>query len=303
MDDLPALPRERTDVLARDAAVAARLAAEDWPVVDAPAPPYAAAVVIVPRARDLGRAWVRLATESVEPGGLIIVDGQKTDGVEPLLKACKGRVTVSGQTSKSHGKLFWFAAEPAFADWPSLDPVRNGDGFLTAPGVFSADGIDPASGLLAETLPASLGKSVADLGAGWGYLASRLLADPKLETLWLVESDAAALACARENVADDRVRFAWADATAWQPTEKLDAVVMNPPFHTGRAADPGLGRAFIQAAARALKPSGQLWLVANRHLPYEETLTAAFRDVSEAGGDTRFKVLHARGPQGSRRQT
>ena len=59
----------------------------------------------------------------------------------------------------------------------------------------------------------------------------------------------------------------------------MDAVVMNPPFHTGRTAEPGLGQAFITAAARLLAPQGQLWMVANRHLPYETALGGQFAHV------------------------
>jgi 16S rRNA (guanine1207-N2)-methyltransferase len=76
---------------------------------------------------------------------------------------------------------------------------------------------------------------------------------------------------------------------------------MTPPFHLGRTADPALGRAFITAAARVLAPSGSLWMVANRHLPYESTLAASFAKVEEIAGDTRFKVLHATRPARARR--
>ena len=94
---------------------------------------------------------------------------------------------------------------------------------------------------------------------------------------------------------DPRARFHWADATRgkWGP---VDAVVMNPPFHTGRAADPALGVAFIRAAAAMLTPSGTLWMVANRHLPYEPVLAAAFREVEEIGGDSRFRLTRAARP-------
>ena len=71
---------------------------------------------------------------------------------------------------------------------------------------------------------------------------------------------------------------------------------MNPPFHTDRRADPELGRAFIRAAARMLTRSGQLWMVANRHLPYEALLGELFAKVDETGGNTRFKILHATRP-------
>jgi 16S rRNA (guanine1207-N2)-methyltransferase len=134
---------------------------------------------------------------------------------------------------------------------------------------------------------------IADLGAGWGWLSREILRRPAVKSLHLVEADHAALDCARQNVSDARAAFHWADATRWAPETPLDAVVTNPPFHVGRRADPALGRAFLEAGARMLAPHGQLWLVANRHLPYETTLDALFRDVTEIGGDSRFKILQA----------
>jgi 16S rRNA (guanine1207-N2)-methyltransferase len=148
-----------------------------------------------------------------------------------------------------------------------------------------------------------MGGAVADLGAGWGYLAAHILTRD-VTAVHLVDAHDMALACARHNVTDPRARFHWADVTTWTPPEPVDAVVMNPPFHTGRVADPSLGRAFIAAAARVLKPHGVLWMVANRHLPYEDALGAAFTKVVELGGDARFKLVRAerpgrkRGPNG-----
>lgn len=111
-----------------------------------------------------------------------------------------------------------------------------------------------------------------------------------------MEAEHAALEAARRNVTDPRARFTWGDATVARP-EPVNHVVMNPPFHPARAADPALGAAFIAAAAASLTPSGSLWMVANRHLPYEAALAAEFGRVEELpGGDTRFKLIHASKP-------
>jgi 16S rRNA (guanine1207-N2)-methyltransferase len=37
-------------------------------------------------------------------------------------------------------------------------------------------------------------------------------------------------------------------------------------------------------------------MVANRHLPYEETLQRHFAKVLDVGGDNRFKLFHASRP-------
>jgi 16S rRNA (guanine1207-N2)-methyltransferase len=253
-------------------------------------------VVVLPRSKALARGLIAAACSI--SAGVVIVDGQKTDGVDSILKDCRKRGEVTEVMSKAHGKLFVLRGHAGdFADWALPDaPQQVGEGFVTVPGIFSADGVDPASRLLADTLPRTIGKTVADLGAGWGYLARRVLERAEITALHLVEDDHAALDCARRNVDDPRAQFHWADATAWRPGQPLDAVVMNPPFHTGRAAEPALGQAFIASAAACLAPHGRLWLVANRHLPYEVTLAQHFASHEEIAGDNRFKVLVAQRP-------
>ena len=68
---------------------------------------------------------------------------------------------------------------------------------------------------------------------------------------------------------------------------------MNPPFHEGRAARPDLGIAMIRQAAASLKHGGSLLMVANRGLPYEETLRQAFNRVSELEGDRSYRIFQA----------
>ncbi len=252
-------------------------------------------VLFLPRSKALARSQIQKAC--ARANGVIVVDGAKTDGIDSILKDIRKRLTIERPISKAHGKIFWFKSDAGtFADW-AAPQTQKVDGFQTAPGVFSADGIDPASAMLRKSLPKSLGHNVADLGAGWGFLAAGLMTDPGIKQLHLVEADQTALNCARVNVTDPRARFQWSDAVSWTAPDPLDAIVMNPPFHTSRSADPALGQGFITSAARNLSRAGHLWMVANRHLPYEATLTEAFTKVDEIAGDNRFKVFHASRPR------
>jgi 16S rRNA (guanine1207-N2)-methyltransferase len=257
--------------------------------------------VTLPRSRELARGLIARA-EAIAPDGQIIVDGAKTDGIDAMLKFAKDRVAIDGQLSKAHGKIFWFNASGAFADCALHDPAPVTDGWITQPGVFSADGPDAGSEALVAALPKSLKGRGADLGGGWGYLTKHLLDNPSITHVDLVEADHRALTCAGLNLKNsvgDRVTLHWADATTWGVAGSLDWVVMNPPFHTGRTPDASLGQQFIQSAARLLKPKGTLILVANRHLPYETTLAASFSQVDELAGDPRFKILQADQPKTS----
>ena len=295
--DLVALPRDNTLALQPMKPAHDAIAAAGFECALTSEGRFAAAIVFLPRAKALAQALIAKAAQIADR---VYVDGQKTDGVDSLLKACKKRSDILGSFSKAHGKLFWFEGGD-FSDWVAADQQTIEGGYQTAPGVFSADGVDPASRALVAALPEKLGKQVADLGAGWGYLSRAILERADVETLYLVEADHAALECARANVSDGRADFHWADATTWEPRARMNAVVMNPPFHTGRTADPDLGRAFIAAAARMLAPTGQLWMVANRHLPYEAALGDLFAKVEEVAGDNRFKILRAERPARARR--
>lgn len=296
-DDLPALPRARVTVVQGNRAAHDALAAQGWRVVARldPAARFAAGLVCLPRARDAARDRIARAAAAVVPGGPVIVDGQKTDGVDAALRELRGRVDLSEAVSKAHGKIAWFPAGPDLSDWIAAPQVVAG-GFVTRAGVFSADGPDAGSALLAAALPDRLPGRGVDLGAGWGFLARAALARAGVAHLDLVEAEADALDCARQNVTDARAAFHWADATTWRPARAADWVICNPPFHAGRAADPALGLAFLRAAARMLAPHGALWLVANRPLPYDRALPSLFREVQDLGGDARFRLTRASRP-------
>lgn len=292
-DDLGVLPRDRVAVLTGFKPDHDHFAKQGY---RSTATNPMAAILCLPRAKAEALALVAEAMAAVAPGGPILIDGQKTDGVDTILKLCRSAGLDCGDTlSKAHGKAFVLTAGPAPAGWASA-PRQIDGGFTTLPGVFSADGPDRGSALLAAALPEKLYGRVADLGAGWGYLARAVLAHDKVKSLDLVEADRAALDCARLNITDPRAAFHWADATTFKAAHPWDIVVMNPPFHTTREADPDLGLAFLRAAHRGLLPSGTLWLVANRHLPYDRLLTTLFRTVEEIGGDAAFRLTRAAHP-------
>jgi 16S rRNA (guanine1207-N2)-methyltransferase len=198
--------------------------------------------------------------------------------------------------SKAHGKVFWFDATPMSSDWLVAGEMSaNKDGFITAPGMFSSEKIDNGSALLAPYLEGLKGR-VADLGAGWGWLAAQALGSDVSEMV-LFEAEHLALEAAKRNLTDPRVRFEWADVLALPKQLPFDVVISNPPFHQSRTAEPALGVGFILAAAKLLKPKGRLLMVANRQLPYERALNGAFRKVNMLAQTNGFKLFEASLPK------
>jgi 16S rRNA (guanine1207-N2)-methyltransferase len=302
---------------------------------------YDLALVLAGRYRGENELRLSEAIVRVRSGGLIVMAGDKTEGVgslrdrlargddrlaaaiagkhqppaivetrdgkvigqERLFDPVKTIVPLGGHASKHHGVVFWLRRTPeadAFAQrtlkwygsWPLID--RR---FRTAPGMFSHDRVDAGSKLLANILPADLSGRVADFCAGWGYLSAEVAARfTGITALDLYEADFASLEAAKTNLAAVQslpIQYFWHDFLSEPVETRYDAIVMNPPFHQGRAAEPEIGSRLIAVAAKALKNRGRLFLVANKGLPYEKTLAASCAEWRQIAGDNAFKVFAA----------
>lgn len=262
---------------------------------------FALVLVLPPRQREEARALLARALGHAGPDGMVVAASLNNEGAKSHEADLAAMAPLTGALSKNKGRAYWAGASgvdegrramSALLDMPR--PIADGR-LLSRPGLFAWDRIDPGSALLARHLPPDLSGAAADLGAGVGYLSAELLARcPGITRLDLYEAEARALDLARVNLADAAVPmgFHWHDVTAGLPG-RYDVIVTNPPFHVGRADDVGLGQGFLTAAADALNPGGQIWLVANRHLPYEATLTARFATVRSVADEGGYKIIQA----------
>ena len=241
--------------------------------------------------QKITQVWNRLPL-----GGRLIIAGNKTDGIAPVRKWFSRLVDVSDSFSKYHAVVLWADKEEE-QKLPEIDLSRSVDGYNLAEGLFSATGPDTGSKLLLEHFDQRIRGKVADLGAGWGYLSAELLKrSDRIDLLDLFESDHESLQHSEANVHPTNgteIRFHWCDVTTEFPKTPYDWVIMNPPFHSGRAAEPGLGQRFIEVAASTLPKGGRLLMVANRNLPYERELAKHFRKIDKLAEVNGFKIIEA----------
>jgi 16S rRNA (guanine1207-N2)-methyltransferase len=254
-----------------------------------------AAAVLAPPGAVERRYVLALVLRALKPGAALVAMAPKDKGGSRLKKELEAFGCRVIEAAKRHHRICHVerpaelvGADPAVAE----GSPRLVQGLWSQPGVFSWDRVDPGTAALLKLLPPLSGQG-ADLGCGVGVLAHAVLASPTVTRLALIDVDRRAIDCARRNVDEPRVAFAWADATTFA-LEGLDFVVMNPPFHDAGWESRALGQRFIEAAHRALRKGGVLWMVANLHLPYEAVLEPLFTRVERRDGGGPYKVFEAK---------
>lgn len=274
-----------------------------YPLIQQIQQTYPIVLLVPPPQRDETKALFAQALKSVSDDGLVVVSMQNDAGAKSGEQDLRLLASNVQSLSKNKCRVFWANKksinETLLQSWLQMDAPRliEKTDFISRPGIFAWDRIDPASRLLVECLPDDLSGKGADLGAGFGYLTRCVLTACKnIKAMDVYEAEARALECAKLNLlpfaAGRQLEYFWHDV-AKGIQGPYDFVISNPPFHQGREEVQALGQAFIEAAAKSLKPGGRYYMVANRHLPYEASLKNHFSHVNVLATQDGFKVFAA----------
>jgi 16S rRNA (guanine1207-N2)-methyltransferase len=133
-----------------------------------------------------------------------------------------------------------------------------------------------------------------DLGCGTGVLAAALAASrPALQVVAADQSAAAVrstTATAGVNGLAGRIEVVRDDAAESVADRSVDLVVLNPPFHVGAAVVATAADRLFAAAARVLRPGGELWTVYNSALRYKPVLARLVGPTRVAEQTPKFTV-------------
>ncbi|WP_299472229.1 class I SAM-dependent methyltransferase [uncultured Roseibium sp.] len=283
-------------------------------VAETPEENFDAVFVLPGRQRQEARAQLASAVIKAREGGVVVACAPNTEGAKTLEKDLIDLLGSVQKLTKNKCRVVWETIRPGAVDtalleeWRRLDAPRKVlDGaYVSRPGVFAWDRIDPASKILGDLLPDTLKGKGADLGAGFGYLARTVLEKaPKVSGMDLYEAEKRALDLAQENLAGFKGKRSmhgiWCDVTRGIEGP-YDFIISNPPFHqAGKADRADVGQGFIRAAAAGLRPGGEFYMVANRHLPYEKTLAEVFASVTQLADEGGYKVIRATKRKGGQR--
>lgn len=156
--------------------------------------------------------------------------------------------------------------------------------------------IDPA-GCRVDGSEGVVNADVIDLGCGTGALAAYYALRHPEAKITATDRSAAAAASAREtmiaNRVADRVTVTHDDAGSELPDCSADLILLNPPFHLGASVHTGAATRLFEAAARLLRPGGELLTVFNSSLAYRPELARLIGRTEQLHRTTKFTVTRS----------
>jgi 16S rRNA (guanine1207-N2)-methyltransferase len=266
-------------------------------------------VIFLPKARaelDLRLAMARYLGRE---GATLVLIGGKKEGVAGAAKQFQAVVKNAGKFDSARHCQVWRGSNQHLAgfklaewrQWQTLSCAGLDWPVAGLPGVFSQDGLDEGTGLLLDTLAEEPLRAdrVLDFACGAGVIGSWLqtLRTSRQQPVGQVDGvdvQAQAVDCARATYEKNGVvgEIYASDGLA-SVDGRWQAVVSNPPFHSGVKTDTSMTEQFLAQVARHLEPGGELRLVANSFLPYEALMARYLGPVEKLVQNRRFTVYRA----------
>lgn len=264
----------------------------------------AAVMIKIPKTLALLEHQLRALREVVTPDTLILAAAKAKDIHSSTLQLFE-RILGESKTSLAWKKARLIYSRytapklPAQAQttvWPLDDTDYQ---IHNHANVFSRTSLDIGARFFMQHLPHDIEGEIVDLGCGNGVIGLMALEqNPQAEVLFFDESYMA-VASSRLNVEVNRPQdlhrsqFRVNNALSGFPSDRLHAVLCNPPFHQQHAVTDHLAWQMLRDAKRCLQYGGELRIVGNRHLDYHHKMKKLFGNCTLVASNAKFVVLRA----------
>ncbi|MDM7861713.1 methyltransferase [Alteromonas sp. ASW11-36] len=272
-----------------------------------------AVLLKIPRSLALLEWQLSLLNQSL-PAGTPIIAGAKVTALTPSVFKLFERYCGTVTTSLAHKKSRLLFAQTQTGDTPTKYPTQ----FTTTAAetgteltlvnhanVFSRQSLDIGARVMLQHLPeldANSDIHLIDLGCGNGVLGLAMLARyPNIKVSFVDESHmalASAQASVVANMPDSLKRCQFIASNCLETFTQgecgqVQLVLCNPPFHQQNTLTEHIARQMFKDAYKHLGSGGELRVVANRHLPYGQTLKHRFGGFSVLASERKFVILSA----------
>ena len=256
---------------------------------------------------DAVRALIRAAFHVLRPGGELWLAGERRRGSETYRRFAELQFDeVQTVLAKRHTRVFRAVKCQDGRDTPSdaqdSDQVTAADLTLAVArnaAVFSNGKLDPATRLLAESLPTVDGRHL-DFGCGSGVVAAVIAQLSPGSRITAIDSNLEAVSTTRRTLQLNRVTGVDVRSSYFGedlPGREFDLIACHPPFHVGPRVAHDVARRMLAEAARMLKHGGAFYVVLSSAQAYEGVLHCLFGRVLQAAPTPRHRVLVGERPR------
>ncbi len=269
--------------------------------VEAPSAAFDAAVLFLPKSRDL-TDYLMNALAARLPGRLLYLVGEKRAGVERAARQLAPFGEARKLDSARHCQLWQVSVinSPPAPDLQSLAQrfeLELPDGplqIVSLPGVFSHGRLDRGTALLMEQLDGLPVGRLLDFGCGAGIIGASLKRRYPQSEVVLLDVDAFAVESSRMTLAANHLhaQVIAGDGIDAAPDD-CAAIISNPPFHQGVHTHYAASETMLQRAANHLRPGGELRLVANAFLKYPPLIEAHLGRCETLTNADGFRIYRA----------
>jgi len=270
--------------------------------VNVPEQPFDAAVVFLPKARELTNYLLNALASRLAGRELFLV-GEKRSGIEAAAKQLSPFGRARKLDSARHCQLWQVTVEdaPQAVSLESLAQhyeVEMEDGPLkvvSLPGVFSQGRLDRGSALLLENIDKLPSGNLLDFGCGAGVLGAAVKRRYPHNNVIMLDVDAFATASTRLTLAANglEAEVLTGDGIDAAPMG-LSTILSNPPFHVGVHTDYQATENLLRKARQHLKSGGELRLVANAFLKYQPIIEEHFGVCAIKAQGNGFRIYRAK---------
>ena len=240
------------------------------------------------------------STTQIVIGGMIKT---MTPTIWKLVERLIGATTTS--LAKKKARLIFATLDPTIQASESPYPVcyqLEGTEYLISnhANVFSRDSLDIGTRFFLQHLPVTQGDvDIVDLGCGNGLLGLIAAERNPEAKVHFVDESFMAVASAKDNFAralgvHRLATFKVGDGLQEFADNSVDIILCNPPFHQQNAIGDQIANSMIKASKQVLRKGGELWIVGNRHLNYQQTLKRVFGNYHLVAENKKFVILKAR---------
>ena len=257
-------------------------------------------LTILDKSKSQNQKILKLLSQKIALGGLIFTAGANDSGGksastllkefgDPQKSAVRRKCTLFGVTLERYAATYQKMQEISFKCRGFEIKLMQDEA------VFSKGRVDEGSAMLIDALSRKRppAKTALDLGCGCGVVGLSLKR-LGLENVLSTDISAAALALTAQNAQLNALPIEVKSADMLQGLGKFDLIAVNPPFHQGTSIEREAAKNMIKEAPKHLNEWGNLFLVGNSFLGYEEQLKEQFASVVCLEKTSRFCVYQAR---------